>query len=80
MDFNFPEKTTGFSKTIELCLNFCMVFCIPELVLANYKKHQSIKHNFILTRGTTLISETSLEIKSKSKYDVQVFKQSSKYN
>ena len=26
--FNFSDKITDFSKTIDLCLNFCMGFCI----------------------------------------------------
>ena len=34
----FFSQKTAFSKTIKLCLNFCMEFCINQLVLSNYKK------------------------------------------
>ena len=50
----FSDKIPGFSKTMELCFNFWMVFCITELVLSNYIKNQSIKNNFILTTQATL--------------------------
>ena len=36
--FQYSEKIPGFLKTIELCLNFCMEFCIILLVLSNYDK------------------------------------------
>ena len=52
--FNFSEKIPGFSKTMELCLSFCMAFSFTWLVLSNYKKNQSLKHNFIVTTRATL--------------------------
>ena len=36
--FNFLDKIPGFSKTLKLCLNFCIGFWITYLVLPNYKK------------------------------------------
>ena len=49
--FNFPDKKPGFSKTIDLCPNFCMIFSITELVLSTDK----IKPQKTTTQ-TTLIS------------------------
>ena len=45
----FSDKIPGFSQTIELCLVFCMGFCITKVTLPNYKKNQSMNPNFILT-------------------------------
>ena len=36
--FKFTGKIPGFSETIELCLNFSMVFCINLSVLTNNNK------------------------------------------
>ena len=36
--FKFSDKIPGFPKTIELCLNFCMGFCITYLVRSNYRE------------------------------------------
>ena len=45
--FKFSEKIPGFSKRIELCLNFCLGFCITELVLSNYNKISPKKQFYI---------------------------------
>ena len=42
----YYENDCGFSKTIELCLNFCMDFCITQLVLSNYNKINPKKSYF----------------------------------
>ena len=52
--FSFPGKKLGFSKTIELCLNFYMGFRIIKLVLSNHNKISPWKNNFILTTRVTL--------------------------
>ena len=40
--FKFSNKIPGFSKPIELCLNFCMGFCITQLaLLALIRKNHS---------------------------------------
>ena len=62
--FNFSDKIPSFSKTIELCLTFCMGFCITLLVLPNYKESQSIKPYFILTTRATLRYLSDISIKS----------------
>ena len=35
---NFPDKKPDFLKTVELCLNFYMGFCITQLVLSNHNE------------------------------------------
>ena len=36
--FSYLDKMPGFSKTVDICLNFCMGFCNTLLVLPNCKK------------------------------------------
>ena len=38
----------GFLKTMELCLNFCILHYLISII--DYKKNQSLKLNFILTK------------------------------
>ena len=45
------DKIPGLSKTMELCLNFCMRFYITYSVLTNYNKSA---FNFILTTLATI--------------------------
>ena len=52
--FNFSGKIPGFSKKIELCLNFSTKFDITLLVLSNHNKISPQKNNFILTTQATL--------------------------
>ena len=51
--FKFSGKILGFSKTIELCLYFCMRFCITELILSNYNKISS-KKQFCINNASHL--------------------------
>ena len=37
-NFQFFDKIPCFSEAIELCLKFCMGFCIASLVLSNDMK------------------------------------------
>ena len=37
-NFSIFWRIPGFSKTIEPYLNFCLGYCITELVLLNHKK------------------------------------------
>ena len=39
--FNFSGKKPGFLKAIELCLIFCMGFCITQLALSNHNNNIS---------------------------------------
>ena len=59
---NLLDKIPSFSKTIELCLNFCVGFCISELVLSNYKKkpvHKAQLYIKVIFNYNQIIDEVS---------------------
>ena len=49
---NFSDKIPGFSKTMELCLNFRIGFCITLLELSNDKRKSVLKTQFYINHAS----------------------------
>ena len=52
--FIFLDKIPGFSKTVELCLNFCMKFYITLIRIIKLQKKQVIKTQVYINHASDL--------------------------